>query len=249
MTKTLGLLVFAGALSASAYSCPFCYDPKVLHIGETKVLGNGTVYSWVKLDDKGNPTGVGMTATATALEGLPTERPLSGAIGYEIPLKLPAQASATPFNHIAFDWNPLGHIPPGIYDVPHFDAHFYLMTTDERLKITMEGEDVARVKKPTPAGVMPSGYIMAPGSEEIAWMASDQPSVESVLVHRDELRTLAAALVELPERTRLAFNMHRLEGRPLREVAERLDISITRAQQLVKAAMVHGAKRLRERSR
>ena len=80
-------------------------------------------------------------------------------------------------------------------------------------------------------------------------MASDQPSVETVLVHRDELRTLAAALVELPERTRLAFNMHRLEGRPLREVAERLDISITRAQQLVKAAMVHGARRLRERSR
>jgi hypothetical protein len=40
------------------------------------------------------------------------------------------------------------------------------MTPDERLKITMEGDDVARVKKPTPAGVMPEGYIMAPGSEE-----------------------------------------------------------------------------------
>jgi RNA polymerase sigma factor (sigma-70 family) len=91
--------------------------------------------------------------------------------------------------------------------------------------------------------------VVAPGSEEIASMASDEPSVETVLVHRDELRTLAAALVELPERTRLAFNMHRLEGRPLREVAERLDISITRAQQLVKAAMVHGARRLRDRSR
>ncbi len=91
--------------------------------------------------------------------------------------------------------------------------------------------------------------IVAPGSEEIASVASDQPSAETVLVHRDELRTLAAALVELPERTRLAFNMHRLEGRPLREVADRLDISITRAQQLVKAAMIHGAKRLRERSR
>ena len=79
-------------------------------------------------------------------------------------------------------------------------------------------------------------------------MASDQPSAETVLVSREELRTLAAALAELPERTRLAFNMHRLQGRPLREVADRLDISITRAQQLVKAAMIHGAKRLRERS-
>ena len=90
--------------------------------------------------------------------------------------------------------------------------------------------------------------IVAPGSEEIVSVASDQPSVETVLVDREELRTLAAALAELPERTRLAFNLHRLEGRPLREVADRLDISITRAQQLVKAAMIHGAKRLRERS-
>ena len=166
MKKSLALLVMAGMLSAAAYSCPFCYDAKGLHIGETKVLGNGTIYSWVKLDDKGNPTGVGVTATATALEGLPMEKPSSGAIGYEIPLKLPAQANATPFNHVAFDWNPLGHIPPGIYDVPHFDAHFYLMTTDERLQISIEGEGLARVKKPTPAGVMPAGYIMAPGSEE-----------------------------------------------------------------------------------
>lgn len=87
------------------------------------------------------------------------------------------------------------------------------------------------------------------GSVEIASVASDMPSAETVLVHRDELRTLAAALVELPERTRLAFNMHRLEGRPLREVADRLGISVTRAQQLVKAAMIHGARRLRDRSR
>ncbi|WP_421999592.1 sigma-70 family RNA polymerase sigma factor [Reyranella sp.] len=90
--------------------------------------------------------------------------------------------------------------------------------------------------------------VVSPASEEIASAVSDTPSIETVLVHRDELRTLAAALVELPERTRMAFNMHRLEGRPLREVADRLGISITRAQQLVKAAMVHGARRLRDRT-
>jgi RNA polymerase sigma-70 factor (ECF subfamily) len=89
---------------------------------------------------------------------------------------------------------------------------------------------------------------VSPAGDEIVSVASDQPSAETVLVGRQELRVLAAALAELPERTRLAFNMHRLEGRPLREVAERLDISITRAQQLVKAAMIHGARRLRERS-
>lgn len=90
---------------------------------------------------------------------------------------------------------------------------------------------------------------IAPGPDAFASIASDAPSAESVLFHKDELRTLASALVELPERTRIAFNMHRIEGRPLREVAERLDISVTRAQQLVKAAMLHGVRRLRETSR
>jgi len=83
-------------------------------------------------------------------------------------------------------------------------------------------------------------------AEEIAAVASESPSAETVLLHRDELRVLAAALVELPERTRLAFNMSRLEGRPLREVAERLGISVARAHQLVKTAMIHGARRLRD---
>ncbi len=83
-------------------------------------------------------------------------------------------------------------------------------------------------------------------SEEITAVPSDAPSAEMVLLHRDELRELAAALVELPERTRLAFNMNRLEGRPLREVADRLGVSVSRAQQLVKTAMIHGAKRLRK---
>ena len=84
-------------------------------------------------------------------------------------------------------------------------------------------------------------------TEEIAEVPSDSPSAEAVLLHRDELRVLAAALVELPERTRLAFNLSRVEGRPLREVADRLGISIARAQQLVKTAMIHGARRLRDR--
>ena len=73
-------------------------------------------------------------------------------------------------------------------------------------------------------------------------------SSEISRANRDRFSSAKRAYNTCPERTRLAFNMHRLEGRPLREVAERLDISITRAQQLVKAAMIHGARRLRERS-
>ena len=90
---------------------------------------------------------------------------------------------------------------------------------------------------------------MSSESDEIASVASDAPSAEAVLLHRDELRVLAAALVELPERTRLAFNMNRVEGRSLQEVADRLGISVARAHQLVKTAMLHGARRLKGRHR
>jgi RNA polymerase sigma-70 factor (ECF subfamily) len=82
-------------------------------------------------------------------------------------------------------------------------------------------------------------------SNEIAAVASDTPTAETVLLHRDELRVLAEALAELPERTRLAFNMSRLEGHSLQEVAERLGVSVSRAHQMVRTAMIHGARRLR----
>lgn len=94
------------------------------------------------------------------------EPPTSGLAGYEIPLKMPAEAKDTPFDHVAFDWNSQGHIPPGIYDLPHFDAHFYMMTTEQRRSITLEGDDKARCLKTPPAGTIPEGYIMAPESEE-----------------------------------------------------------------------------------
>ena len=88
--------------------------------------------------------------------------------------------------------------------------------------------------------------VLPPDSQEIASVASDAPSAEAILLHRDELRTLADALAALPERTRLAFNMSRLEGRPLHEVAARLGISHSRAHQLVKTALIQAAKSLKE---
>jgi RNA polymerase sigma-70 factor (ECF subfamily) len=81
---------------------------------------------------------------------------------------------------------------------------------------------------------------------EIAVTASDAPSTEEILLYRDELRIVAEALLELPERTRLAFNMVRLEGRSLQEAADRLGVSAVRVHQLVKEAVLHGARKLDE---
>lgn len=70
------------------------------------------------------------------------------------------------------------------------------------------------------------------------------PSAEQVLYYRDELRVLGEAVAELPERTRIAFRMYKLEGYTLQQVANRLDISVVRVHQLVKEAALHAARRL-----
>jgi len=84
-------------------------------------------------------------------------------------------------------------------------------------------------------------------SETLERLANDAPTAEDILFYRDELRMVAEALAELPERTRIAFNMVRLEGRTLREVADCLGVSIVRAHQLVKEAVLHGSRKLDER--
>jgi RNA polymerase sigma-70 factor (ECF subfamily) len=73
----------------------------------------------------------------------------------------------------------------------------------------------------------------------------DRPSPEAEALHKDQLRIVRAALDELPERSRIALEMHRLEGRKLREIAERLGISITQAHTIIVEAVEHCKKRLR----
>ena len=37
-----------------------------------------------------------------------------------------------PFKHQVTNYNPEGHGPPGVYSVPHFDFHFYMVGNDLR---------------------------------------------------------------------------------------------------------------------
>jgi RNA polymerase sigma-70 factor (ECF subfamily) len=90
----------------------------------------------------------------------------------------------------------------------------------------------------------PSHAAPAGGSVALEDVVHEGPTAEDVLYYRDELRILAGALAELPERTRVAFNMHRLEGCTLQQVADRLGVSVVRAHQLVKDAILHAARRL-----
>jgi Hypothetical protein TTHB210 len=132
--------------------------------GTATPLGNGSLHSWVSFDEDGKPTAVGVTFSETALAGPPVEPP-PGFDGTEYDLALPAETNLLPFDHIMVNWNPHGHHPAHIYDVAHFDFHFYFMSADERRRIPAKGDDLLKCRKQPAATYVPAGYIFAPDSE------------------------------------------------------------------------------------
>jgi len=90
-----------------------------------------------------------------------------------------------------------------------------------------------------------SEVFSADGQVALDSVSADQPTPEQVTVARDELARLEAALAELPERVRIAVEMHRFGGAKLREIAEELGVSITVAHELVVTGVSHCRSRLR----
>ena len=115
-------------------------------LGANSSVGNGTVSSYAEFDKSGAPKAIGIIFQASALEGLPSapsdghhcfDRNKDGKVdpqtecfaSHEWVIPLPSDAarrSEIPFKWVGLNWNPHGHIPPGVYDLPHFDVHFYI---------------------------------------------------------------------------------------------------------------------------
>ena len=70
------------------------------------------------------------------------------------------------------------------------------------------------------------------------------PTPETAALYKDEYALVIAALAELPERTRIAFEMHRFGDAKLREIAAVLNISLPLAHRLVSQAVQHCKQRL-----
>lgn len=87
----------------------------------------------------------------------------------------------------------------------------------------------------------------APLSPREAGQIADPAAGPEARCHdRQRLRIVALALDELPARTRLAFELHRLGGQPIAAVAARIGVSPTRAWMLIHDAYRHLRTRLRE---
>lgn len=75
--------------------------------------------------------------------------------------------------------------------------------------------------------------LVGDGAADTDVVPSDEPTAEVRLESANELAAVRAAIARLPERTRQAFLLHRVHGLKLVDVAARLGISKSLAQQLV----------------
>jgi RNA polymerase sigma-70 factor (ECF subfamily) len=65
------------------------------------------------------------------------------------------------------------------------------------------------------------------------------PNAETIVYDRQRLKQTAAALTELPERTRTAFMLHRLGDHTISDVARKIGLSTTRTWALIHDAYRH----------
>ena len=138
-------------------------------------IGAGNAWTIVKTDDDQIPIAIGVQFDGAILDDLPQE----GMLPMEYTLALPSEIAVAPYDHVTMDWNAHGHPPMMVYDLPHFDFHFYFMSDAERDQIgpfdTLEftkplaPEHLAPLYLETPDGVPRMGaHIIDLMSPEIA---------------------------------------------------------------------------------
>lgn len=125
-------------------------------------LGNGMARSWISVNSNGFPQELGVEFTTGALRDLPLDSEHENTI--VLPLHHKAK-QLTPFDHIGLNWNPNGHDPEGVFTVPHFDIHFYMISVAERIAIPEWSPDSDAAFNNYPIrGHMPADYITLPGA-------------------------------------------------------------------------------------
>ena len=75
-------------------------------------------------------------------------------------------------------------------------------------------------------------------------LPDDRYTPEQEVISSDALEKLQRAMNELPERTRVALEMHRLQEYKLREIAEHLNISLSMVHYLIKEGLAYCQSRL-----
>ena len=157
------VLALAG-VTASLFTGTALAQAGSLFAGQDVPIGQGKAHTIVRTDAQGKVLSYGVVFTPGALDGLP-----SAAKGkdpdFPYLLPMPETGPKTLVDHVVINWESAGHAPAHVYDVPHFDFHFYLTSADDQNKITFKSDQESGDPAQQPgAELMPSGYILPPGT-------------------------------------------------------------------------------------
>lgn len=148
--------------------------------GPVVQMGEGHARSWVNIthDNQALAIGIEMTDGALLLHDADDD---GHSLEFLIPLHQKAKA-LTPFDHLVVNWNEHGHPPPGVYDAPHFDFHFYKMPLADRSDIPSYISSPDGFDNVPPTGYLPPLYVKAPG-EGVEKMGAHWIDVTSPELH------------------------------------------------------------------
>jgi hypothetical protein len=165
--------------------------------GSAVRLGAGLARTYVAFDTRtpNVPLEVGVALSEMSMGELPPPMVMSQPMpsnGHEhvdthiYDLSMPA-LNGTPYRFVELDWNPGGHEPAGVYDVPHFDFHFYKVEKSVR-----DGIDPTQMSKATyleKSGKLPAEAERAPNYLALSAPGTPVMAVPRMGAHWIDVRT------------------------------------------------------------
>ncbi|HJP86454.1 MAG TPA: hypothetical protein VJ852_10720 [Gemmatimonadaceae bacterium] len=198
MIRLSALVALAGLCLSSACST----DTTGLNAGRlygTPVkVGDGNARTYVVLDATSRaPQEIGIALDEKALDNLPSTEMM-----YPYILNFPALSPA-PYQFAELDWNPQGHVPPGVYTFPHFDFHFYTIPVEQRDAITPSDPNFATKARNVPTGDFVPPYYIVPGDPAqiavpqmgVHWADTRSPELQGILGHPENYQQFTKTFI------------------------------------------------------
>jgi hypothetical protein len=147
------------ALTAAAllFSCKKDDNKEGVFKGTETTVHGGKAWSSVNLDRDGKPQQLTLTLDNNVLNSVPVGTSDPGhTMENNFLISLHDKAlENTPFQFIMLNWNPDGHEPATIYDLPHFDMHFYMTPASD----VMNYMDMTKIENAPGQDYIPANHV------------------------------------------------------------------------------------------
>ncbi len=186
------LPVFAGFALAACGAATAGEPGSATTYGSPVAVGNRSARVYVVFRN-GAPAELGVALSEAAFAGLPGDGSPGGARmpdghhTYDYVLQMPGR-NPTPYRFVGLGWNPVGHIPAGVFDQPHFDFHFYAITAEKWSAILpSDPEFEAKAERVPAPEFAPAGYRKLPSAVPLMgahWVDPSSPELNGELFTR-----------------------------------------------------------------